>query len=897
MADKIRGITVELSADVSKMVKGINSINENLKATTKDLKDVNKALKLDPSNTELLKQKQDLLTSAIEDTEKKLGSLKEAQAQAAKEMETGNEKAKQAYDLLAREVSACQVSLDKLKDEALKTDSALVQPMKTLQEGFEKVGEKIGKAGEKVSAFGDGISNLGSKVSVASAAVVALGTAAVEAFKEVDAGADTVITKTGATGVQAELLNETFEELTSTMITSFDEAGAAIGEINTRYGYTGDKLKTLSEQFIKFANINGQDVESAIIGVDHAMKMFNIDGEETSNVLGLITSVGQRTGISVATLESSLQSNGATLQEMGLGIAESVELMGALEQSGADANTVLASMKKAASECAKKNKDFSTVLQDLIGRLQKSDTVAEATAETFDIFGTRAGLSFVNLAKQGKISLNGLNKDLSKYSGVVDTTYEATLDGLDQVTLVTNKTKLALSRFGQTISDGVVPFIDKLNDVIEDLTDWIDELDQSEKEQIVKIGLIIAALGPAILIAGKIVKVVGLLVTKVGTLAATIGSLINPVTVTIAAITALGVAVGIAADKMEDAQLAEYGWDEEAKEFNKTIKEQSETLSEVNEERKRATDEVLDETGKVEALYGQLRNIVKINGEIKEGYETQAGIIAEKLSYYLNEEITIVDGQVQKWKELGHTVLEVMRNKKLALLTDANEEAYLEALTKQEGAYHDLQTASKAYQDQIDKVAEAEKKWRDLEAEYIKSGMASTTMGQIEIGELESEYITAKEALDNLYGTYETAKRNYGEYTATIEAYEAAISASTTGLTEDIDAAVQKLIDLANYGEDEWCQFVDSIPASMKQAVENLKPLVDKFRTGFYEPVANMFAEIERQIAAASPTFSGSGNGGSLTVTSNVVLDGNVVGSTANQFLGNSVGYWLGVKK
>ena len=76
MASRIQGITVEIGGDTTKLSKALESVNKSIKGTQSGLKDVNKLLKLDPSNTELVVQKQKMLKDAIEATKEKLATLK-----------------------------------------------------------------------------------------------------------------------------------------------------------------------------------------------------------------------------------------------------------------------------------------------------------------------------------------------------------------------------------------------------------------------------------------------------------------------------------------------------------------------------------------------------------------------------------------------------------------------------------------------------------------------------------------------------------------------------------------------------------------------------------------------------------------------------------------------------
>ena len=103
MANRIKGITVEIGGDTTGLDKALKSVNSNIKNTQSQLKDVNSLLKLDPSNTTLLAQKQKLLKSAISETKNKSDTLKEVQKQAKQQFEAGN-LGKDKYDALQREI-------------------------------------------------------------------------------------------------------------------------------------------------------------------------------------------------------------------------------------------------------------------------------------------------------------------------------------------------------------------------------------------------------------------------------------------------------------------------------------------------------------------------------------------------------------------------------------------------------------------------------------------------------------------------------------------------------------------------------------------------------------------------------------------------------------------------
>ena len=104
MANRIKGITVEIGGDTTKLSKALEGVNKDIKGTQTQLKDVQKLLKLDPTNTELLSQKHKLLADAVSATKEKLEVLKTAAEQANTALANG-EISQQQYDALQREIN------------------------------------------------------------------------------------------------------------------------------------------------------------------------------------------------------------------------------------------------------------------------------------------------------------------------------------------------------------------------------------------------------------------------------------------------------------------------------------------------------------------------------------------------------------------------------------------------------------------------------------------------------------------------------------------------------------------------------------------------------------------------------------------------------------------------
>lgn len=145
---KIEGIIVEIGGDASGLRKALTDVNKSISSTQSNLRDVNKLLKLDPSNTELLAQKQRLLGDAIAQTEDKLNVLRQASEKAKASLEAGN-LGQDKYDALQREIIKTENSLNDLRAQAQKTDSGL----KSSTGGLKDWGDAADKASSKLSGL------------------------------------------------------------------------------------------------------------------------------------------------------------------------------------------------------------------------------------------------------------------------------------------------------------------------------------------------------------------------------------------------------------------------------------------------------------------------------------------------------------------------------------------------------------------------------------------------------------------------------------------------------------------------------------------------------------------------------------------------------------------------
>ena len=521
MANRIKGITIDIDGNTTKLTDSLKKVDSSLKKTQENLKDVNKLLKLDPKNTELLKQKQDLLAEAVKNTDKRLKELKAAQEQMdAKNVDKNSEQ----YRALQREIADTEIKLKQLKEASRDFGNAAGQYIKQVGQDMKDLGGKVTDVGESLTKNVTG-------------PIVAVAGATGAAWNKVDDAMDTIIKKTGATGDQLQEMEDIAKDIGSTLPVSFDKIGEAVGEVNTRFGVTGDDLDSLSRQFLKFAEINDTNVTSSVDSVQKAMSAYGVQIEDTSHFLDVLTTVSQQTGVSVDTLENGLIQNAAAFQEMGLSVEQAVAFMGEMEKSGANSEAVMSGLRRALKNAATDGKDMNTALAELQDAILNGTDSMDGLTLAYDLFG-KSGDQIYNAIKNGTLDFEALASASLETGDAVSTTFDEMIDPADQWQTVLN----TLMELGYEIAQAVMPAIqaavDAVIPVIQGLIDGWNSLDEDTQAFILTAVAVVAALGPVITVVGNIISIIGTAMTVLG---GVVGFLGGPLTVAIGAVIAIGV--------------------------------------------------------------------------------------------------------------------------------------------------------------------------------------------------------------------------------------------------------------------------------------------------------------------------------------------------------------------
>ena len=292
MAGRIKGITIEIDGNTTQLQKSLKDVDKSLRDTQKSLKDVDKLLKLDPSNTELLRQKQDLLAKAINDTKSRLDKLKEAQRQ----MDTnGIDKNSEQYQALQREIIACEQALEGYQKQ-----------VNALNPSIQSFGVKMGELSEKTRGLSTAASGLG---------VAMLGMA-----YKAGTSADDLLTLSRNTGISIEELQK-MQYASDLVDVSMDQMTGSLTKMVKQMASGNDAFETLGVS-ITDADGNMRDatdvwyeslqalsqVENGTLRDQLAMELF---GKSAMDLSGIVDDGGE-----------ALRAYGQEAEDMGLILSE-----------------------------------------------------------------------------------------------------------------------------------------------------------------------------------------------------------------------------------------------------------------------------------------------------------------------------------------------------------------------------------------------------------------------------------------------------------------------------------------------------------------------------------------------------------------------------------------------
>lgn len=328
-AGRIKGITIEIGGDTTKLVKALSSVDNALNKTQANLRDINKALKLDPTNTNLLKDKQQELARAIEETKSKLQTEKEAYEQLARADRTPENVEKMRQ--LKTQIDLDTVALKDLEHQARQSASVLGTQMQAAGEKIKEVGDKIKGVGDKISSLG---TTMTQKVTIPIATAFGASIKSAVDWESAFTGVMKTVDETATTTYDD--LKKGINELAKTTASSQNEIAATM-EIAGQLGVAADDALDFTEVMIKLKDTTNLTAEEAASSI---AKFANVTGMSLKDVDKLGAAVVDL-GNNYATTEADIMSMATRLSgagaQVGLSTGEILGLATALSSVGIEA--------------------------------------------------------------------------------------------------------------------------------------------------------------------------------------------------------------------------------------------------------------------------------------------------------------------------------------------------------------------------------------------------------------------------------------------------------------------------------------------------------------------------------------------------------------------------------
>ena len=552
MANRIAGITVEIGGDTTKLSTALKSVNSEIKSTQSQLRDVNKLLKLDPGNTELITQKHKLLAQAVEETKHKLEQLKTAAEQANEKLKTG-EITQQQYDALQREIVETEQKLKDLESQASKSQVAL---------------QKIAQVGDKMKTFGDNLSSVGTSLTRnVTTPIVGVSAAAVKTAADFDSAMSEVSAISGATGSDFDALREKARELGSKTKFSATEAAQGMTYMSMAGWKTADMLEGI-EGVMNLAAASGEDLAVTSDIVTDALTAFGLSAKDSGHFSDILAAASSNANTNVSMMGETFKYCAPIAGSLGYSAEDVAVAIGLLGNAGIKSSQAGTTLRKMMTELTGEleisgkafgdvtiqtttadgsMKDFSQILSEMrvyFGQMTEAEQAS--TAEL--LVGKTAMSGLLAIMNAAPSDIDKLTNAISNCDGEAERMASVMQDNLaGQLTIL----KSQLQELAISFGDILVPVIRDVVTHIQNLVDKFNQLDPHTKELIVKIGLIVAAVGPVLIIVGKVISAIGTIMSILPALGGVISTITggasalfavlaaNPIGLVVAAIAAL----------------------------------------------------------------------------------------------------------------------------------------------------------------------------------------------------------------------------------------------------------------------------------------------------------------------------------------------------------------------
>ena len=553
--NRIKGITIEIDGNTTSLQNSLKSVNTILRDTQSSLKDVDNLLKMDPGNVELLRQKQDYLNEAISATKDKLEQEKQALEQMKANNATGEVTEQQRA--LEREIVETQKSLEGLEGELKDFGSIGQQQINAVTQSMAQMGEKVQAAGQKVSAVGD------TMTAAVSAPIAAAGAGALKAAMGYEDALAKLSTIADTTEVPMEELSNQILELSKTSGISAETIANNVYDAISAGQKTADAVNFVSNA-TQLARAGFTSTDAALDILTTSLNAYGLAAEDVSRVSDVLINTQNLGKTTVDQLASSMgkviptaKANGVEIETLagayavmtanGIATAETTtyfnSMLNELGKNGSSAANALAEATADIKEgglTMSEAMEMGWSLSDVLNALDKQ--AAEQGTTISNMFGSAEAGKAAAVLLDNSEKLDAAITAMGDSAGATESAYAKLNTTSFEVDKTINELKIALIEIGNVLKSELAPIFEKVVKKIKDLTSAFSNMSAAEKEQVVKIAGIVAAIGPLLAVGGRLITGIGTVMTMAPQIGTALSALTGPVGIVIAAVAALAAA-------------------------------------------------------------------------------------------------------------------------------------------------------------------------------------------------------------------------------------------------------------------------------------------------------------------------------------------------------------------
>ena len=478
-------VTTKFSADIRDLKSKIQEANRNIKLANAEFKAAASSMDFMADSAEGIEKKLEQLNKVYKAQNTILDAYKEELDKIVKEQGESSAAADNMRIKIANQQAAVNKTAAELATYEKKLDST-EGTLDDVADATEEVTDETKDASEGFTVMKGVLADLAANaISAVVSGLKDLGKAAMDAWKDFDEGVDQIIKKTGLTGDAAKEMEESFANVSKTILADSTDIGNAMGELSTRFGYTGKELEDATVAFLKFADVTGTDATDAVADVAKALTAAGKDLDDYQEILDALTVAGQKSGVSVSKVADGLNKYGAQTRALGLDVEEVIALFAQFELAGVNTEAALAGLTKATAKWQKEGKDAGAELTATVEAIRTAGDASKAAEIAIEAFGNKAGPELADAIQSGRFAFDEFTQAVKDSAGAVDATFEETQDAPDKLALAVKGLKTDLAQTTNELLTEFAPDIEKAiesigktlkNDIIpavKDVINWV----------------------------------------------------------------------------------------------------------------------------------------------------------------------------------------------------------------------------------------------------------------------------------------------------------------------------------------------------------------------------------------------------------------------------------------